>query len=144
MENRIITIPQTFLLFKIIPKENEKNDENMPRSIFAAISLFYATNNIELANKCIDCINSTLNILSQGPDGKTEIKIGIPCICWECGYVGIPEDNNNTNNNNTGDNTINSDELYKCNNCKSNLQTNLVEGIQPDGSKIPWIEKKMN
>lgn len=128
--SQIITIPQTFLLFHIIPKENERNDENMPRNLFSAISLFYATNNINLANKCIDCINSTLNLLSTGPDGKTEIKIGNPCICWDCGYVGIPENENN-------------EGLYKCNNCKLDDQTNLVEGIQPDGSKIPWIEKKI-
>ena len=126
-----ITIPRTFLLYKIIPKTTEINDKNIPKTIFDAISLFYSTNNLERANKCSNCLTSTLTLLSNGPDGKTEIKIGTPCICWECGYLGIPESEKEN-------------EIYQCNNCKLEDHTNLVEGIQPDGSKIPWIEKNLN
>ena len=70
-----------------------------------------------------------MNLLSTGPDGKTEINLGSPCLCWECGYLGIP--------------TIQKEDgIFECRNCKSDQQTNVVEGIQPDGSQIPWIEKK--
>jgi hypothetical protein len=124
-----VNIPQSFSLFKIIPKPTEVDDANIPRSIFAAIALFHSTGNSTAAGRCHDCLTSTLNLLAAGPDGKTEIKIGSPCLCWECGFLGIPD--------------IQIEEgVSECRNCKSSLQTNTVEGLQPDGSQIPWIEKK--
>jgi hypothetical protein len=125
-----VSVPQTFALFKIIPKASEVNDANMPRTAFDAVSLFYATGNSIAGERCNDCLTSTLNILAAGPDGKTEIKIGNPCICWECGFVGIPVKQIE-------------EEIFECSHCKSSAQTNLVQGVQPDGSSIPWIEKKI-
>jgi hypothetical protein len=125
-----VNIPQSFSLFKIIPKSSEVDDANMPRSIFNAITLFHTTGNSTAAARCHDCLTSTLNLLATGPDGKTEIKIGSPCICWECGYLGIPEREIE-------------EGVHECRNCKSSHQTNVVEGLQPDGSQIPWIEKKI-
>jgi hypothetical protein len=124
-----LSIPQVFTLFRIVAKSSEVGDANMPRNMFQAVALFHATGKTEAGRKCHDCLVGVLTLLETGPDGKSEVAIGNPWLCWECGFLGIPT-------------TLNESGEGECRLCSSSSQTNLVEGIQPDGSMIPWIEKK--
>jgi hypothetical protein len=141
MENTI-SIPQSYSVFRIEPKSNEANETNMPRSLLEAVTLFHATGKTEAVTKCMDAVGAVLQILAAGPDGKSEISIGYACICWDCGHVGLPAGIAN------GDQIGNGaeehpDSLFECKRCGTSDQTNLVRGVQPDGSTIPWIEKKL-
>ena len=137
-----INIPQAFSVFRIEPKSSESHESNMPRSILEAVTLFHATGKSEAATKCTNCVNTALEVLAAGPDGKSEISIGYACICWDCGYVGLPENISNRDEIGEGADE-HPDSLFECRHCKTTDQTNLVRGVQPDGSVIPWIEKRL-
>ena len=39
------------------------------------------------------CMDSQIKILEKGPDGKTQHRLGTGAICWGCGFVGLPSNN---------------------------------------------------
>ena len=127
-----------YTAFKIEPRDDEVNDPNIPKNVKEAIELFRVTNKVAEAERCIDGINSVLETLRKGPDGKTPVLIGMKsCICWDCGFIGLPK-----NYATIEENSLSGEGV--CSFCSLNERTNLVRGEQPDGSMIPWIEAKIN
>ena len=129
-------IPPVYSCFKIIPKADEEKDNLFPRNIGEAIMLFNRTGKKSYEENCRNCMTNLLDILARGPDGKTQISIAsYACICWDCGNVHIPLNSSLIENSKE-------DEHLKgiCPNCNSENHTNLVKGVQVDGSMIPWIE----
>ena len=73
----------------------------------------------------------------KGPDGRTTLSMGRGCICWNCGYVGLPK---------------NADVVHKtnvtpagvCGNCGENDQTNFVRPTKnsKDDEEMPWMQLK--
>lgn len=134
-----IPIPVAYHAFKIIPHPAEVDDTRIPKDIGETLSLFLKTNNQECAQRLIDNMDRLLAVLANGPDGKTEIKIGRGICCWNCGHVGIPSNNEaliEDHQNNDGKGTVRA----VCSACKTCEDNNFVEGLQPDGSFIPFIE----
>ena len=74
-----------------------------------------------------------LGTLAAGPDGKTTQRLGRACVCWGCGFVGLPT--NAAHCSEKG-----SSPAGVCAGCGGDEQTNFVQGIRADGAKLPWIE----
>ena len=100
--------------------------------------LFLRTGNKSYAEESLRCINELLETLAKGPDGKTQVSVASKaCICWGCGKISLPANMTEVEADTTN--------VVKpiCTNCTSDLETNVVYGRQPDGSALPWIEKKI-
>jgi hypothetical protein len=133
-------IPPQFTIFKIFPKDTEADDQNMPKNLAHAVELFYRTNKQDAADVCRTCVSNVLDILQAGPDGVTEVSIGEAWLCWECGHVGIPQ---RAQQSERRWETPSVSMTICCAKCGEIDSINSVRGIQPDGSELPWIEKKV-
>jgi hypothetical protein len=121
---------------------SEAGDENRPKNIAQAIQLFHHGNMEDHAKKSKQCVDRLLKLLQDGPDGASKFTLGEAIICWACGHVGIPK---NFDEYQTSVAAGSDKQIYgQCSGCNSAEQTNFVNGVQPDGSRIPWIEKEMH
>ena len=134
-----VPIPVAYRAFKVVPHPAEVDDARIPKDVGEALNLFMKTNNQECAQRLIDNMDRLLAVLANGPDGKTEIKIGRGICCWNCGHVGIPS-NSEELAQDLKINGANSTLKAMCNECNTCEDNNFVEGLQPDGSFIPFIE----
>lgn len=132
---QVVQVPSVYGQFKILTNPGEESSsERMPKNVAQAVLLFHQTQGLSQAVKLHECMEKVLNILAKGPDGKTKFNIGKGCICWSCGFIGIP---------------TNSEEIEasptqfippQCQICKMSDDTNFVQGEQPDGTLLPFIE----
>ena len=60
----------------------------------------------------------TLQILEKGP-GTESVSMGTACVCWECGYVGLPKNMKACNTKHT----VNG----HCGACGETDRTNFIE-----------------
>ena len=138
-----ISVPAVFNSFHISPKEDEKDDANFPKTVGAVLVLFHRVGKPEWAELLQQNMNAMLEVLQQGPDGKSEVSFGNACICFECGHIGLPKNNDEVCAA-KGDNPAPSPDFqFVCKKCSTSTSVNLVLGMQPDGSMIPWIEKTL-
>ena len=128
-----LNIPANYTSFLIIPKDDsERSDTKMPTNVFGAIILF-KQKGLELAiEKSMNCMEKYLKVLQDGPDGKSKVSLGRGCLCWDCGNIGLPKNQEEAEEN--------ASVKPICKNCNSDEETNYVDCNQPDGSKLPWIE----
>lgn len=134
-------IPPELALFRVVPKQDEKDDENFPRNLGEAVMLFLRTQNKECADEVVKCIQILLEVLAKGPDGQSKVNVASKaCVCWDCGKVALPE-NMSEIENATASNSESYAVLPTCMRCKTNDRTNLVIGAQPDGTLLPFIER---
>lgn len=136
-----VSIPAVYSNFQVAPREDEKEDANFPKTIAEAMILFHRVGKPDMAESLQQGMEQMLLVLSQGPDGKSEIEIGSGCICFECGHVGLPKNNSEACNSKGNDATPSPDFPFVCKKCLSSNSINLIMGRQPDGSILPWIEK---
>ena len=59
-------IPPELALFRIVPKHDEKDDENFPRNLGEAVMLFLRTQKKACADEVVTCIQNLLEILAKG------------------------------------------------------------------------------
>ncbi|CAM9486653.1 unnamed protein product [Ectocarpus fasciculatus] len=133
-------IPAVFRSFKVVRNQSDSpaDCERMPKDVADAISLFLMTAQQGCAEKTRSCIETTLKILGEGPDGKRNVNVGTAAICWRCGYVGIPKNAELIGSQTADISTVSA--LCVCTQCDEAEDTNPICGKQPDGSVIPWIE----
>ena len=116
--------------------DDEARNKNFPRSLHNAAELFAALGHGESAARLHECTSKLLSTLAAGPDGKTTHAMGRACVCWSCGYVGLPS------------NAAKCSETKPtpagvCANCGSAEQTNFCKVTKPDGGGVvPWIEER--
>ena len=122
-----IEISKEFAAFKVVPKEDgEGRDPNFPPHLHAAIELFCHAKMPENARRCAIAVNSYLNILREGPDGKNTNGMGQAAVCWQCGHVGLPKNPENCSKG----------EFAECGGCESDDQTNMVKVIQVSANNL--------
>jgi len=127
-------IPAAYASFHVLPNaSDDPSDERMPKNLAQACLLFHQTNNDKCLDRLHEDMGRLLSILAKGPDGKTKISIGKGCICWSCGFVGLPSNAQEVE-------TTSGFIAATCKLCSLNDDTNFIEGRQPDGSAIPFIE----
>ena len=156
-----MNIPSAYELFKLMPRSDEKDDRNFPKHVYDAAWLFVRTSKLEAAGKLLNCKESYLTLLQNGPDGKTAIQIGHPVLCWECGLLSLPKETYQPEGeggargalispDSMGPEPPAADCYFVCRDCGEPMEAdggeslchmNLVQGIQPDGSAIPFIMK---
>ena len=110
----------------VIPNGDEGRDANFPRNLHNAAELFLKLGMVPQAVELKRATDKLLSMYECPP--KESIRMGKGCICWNCGYAGIPKDY---------------DERRKtpgpCANCNESGRINWVFIKRPDGSSLPWI-----
>ena len=118
-------------------QEDEHGDANFPPDLAAAMQLFIMAGLPDNASTCKVCVDRQIEILEKGPDGKTQHRLGTGAICWQCGFVGLPRNNEAFD----AGRPKAMGSVAICSQCGSSDQTNLVNAINEDGrTRLPWIE----
>jgi hypothetical protein len=132
----------------VIPKSDEVNDANMPRNLHNAAELFLRVGMVESAESVKRNVASLLDIYANNPDGKSNFLVGRGCVCWACGFCGLPK--NGTNQQSSS--SITDDDLNKippgpCSKCGEKEQVNWLRVTKPSDAtnskkkeELPWIE----
>ena len=71
-----LAIPAVYNSFQIAPKEDEQGDANFPKTIGEAVVLFHRAGKPECAEVLQENMTAMLEVLQQGPDGKSEVAFG--------------------------------------------------------------------
>jgi hypothetical protein len=111
----------------VIPNGDEGNDATFPRNLHNAAELFLKLGMVPNAVKLKDATDKLLEMYEGDP--KTSVMLGQGCVCWSCGYCGIPKDYDESRT-----------TPGPCFNCNETNQINWVSIKHPDGSILPWIE----
>ena len=132
----------------VIPKSDEVNDANMPRNLHNAAELFLRLGMVDCAESVKSNVASLLDIYANNPDGKSNFLVGRGCVCWACGFCGLPKNGAN----HQGSSSI-TDDLHKippgpCSKCGEKEQVNWLRVTQPKDAtnnskkkeELPWIE----
>lgn len=128
-----LEISPQYATIQVMPNvgTNEGHDANFPRNLHNAAELFLKLGMIPNAVKLKECVDSVFTKYASTPDGKSGVRLGKACICWHCGYCGIPKDY-----------TEQQIQPGPCYNCSSSAQLNWVRVCQPNGKEdLPWIEE---
>ncbi len=122
-----------FAAFKVEPNdEDEGKSPNFPRSLHNAAEMFTHLGHTESAARLHGCVRRNLATLEAGPDGKSGQQLGRACVCWGCGYVGLPKNAAQCHPKKATPKGV-------CAHCGEDDQTNFVR-CQKDGKVLPWIE----
>ncbi|CAB9518448.1 expressed unknown protein [Seminavis robusta] len=113
---------------------SEGNDPNFPRNLHNAVELFLKCGLVPNGVRLKDCTDKLLEIYAKDP--SSNIRLGRGCICWKCGYCGIPKDYSESNNNNN-----NNQPPGPCVHCHETQQINWVRVTHPTNGELPWIER---
>jgi hypothetical protein len=126
-----LEISSKYSSISVVPNGDEGNDPNFPRNLHNAAELFLKLGMVPNAGMLKNTTDKVLEMYEKDP--TTSVKLGQGCVCWQCGFCGIPKDY---------------DESRKtpgpCFNCNEENQINWVAIKRPDGSSTPWIEASMN
>jgi len=122
---------------KVTPNPGEEKDKNFPRNLHNASEVFLRAGLFECARVLHDSTLQQLETLKNGPDGKTSHSLGRACICWGCGYCGLPSNASDVHVKRTTPAGI-------CKSCGTGDQTNFLRIPATDGggSEVPWMEEK--
>jgi hypothetical protein len=122
-----LEISSKYSSISVVPNGDEGNDPNFPRNLHNAAELFLKLGMVPNAGMLKNTTDKVLEMYEKDP--TTSVKLGQGCVCWQCGFCGIPKDY---------------DESRKtpgpCFNCNEKNQINWVAVKRPDGSNVPWIE----
>ena len=123
--------------FKVTPNPDESSDPNFPRNLHNAGELFLRVGHVGSAFTLHSAATKQLNILSNGPDGKTAYELGRACVCWNCGYVGLPKNKDKCKEKEVVPKGV-------CAKCGRDEETNFVRVQSTEGEEkeLPWMEAK--
>ncbi len=139
-----LKISPQFATISVTPKEDgEGNDRNFPRNLHNAAELFLRVGMVDNAERLKECGDKLISLYEDNPDGKTGIRVGQACVCWSCGYCGLPKGYQNLYGNNNKQKEIIKFPPGPCFNCNETDQINWLQVTEKQGKKvieIPWIE----
>lgn len=153
-----LKISPQYASFNVVPKQGEENDGNFPRNLHNAAELFLRVGMVVHAEKLKECTDATIYLYAENPDGKTGVRIGKACVCWNCGYCGLPKGTEFSKQNDSRSQleartrTIKKKKNKKkenttppgpCWSCNESDQINWIQVTQKKDKKIievPWIE----
>ena len=124
-----LEISQKFASIQVVPNGNEGHDENFPRNLHNAAELFLRLGMVPQAVKLKETTDQTLELYQNDPVG---VKLGRGCVCWNCGYCGIPRDYQDDDSKET--------PPGPCKECGNVGQINWLRVTQASGDDLPWIE----
>lgn len=122
-------ISSKYATIQILPNGDEALDTNFPRNLHNAAELFLKCGLVPNAVRLQECTDKLLDMYANDP--SKAIKLGRACVCWKCGYCGIPKDYADSQ-----------EESGPCLNCQETVQVNWVRVTQPNSDHdLPWIER---
>jgi hypothetical protein len=130
----MLTFSPKLASIKVLPNPGEDSSPNFPRNLHNASEVFLRAGLIDHATRLHGCITTVLDVLENGPDGKTSHALGRGCVCWNCGYAGIPKNADECH-------VTEIDPAAVCGGCGEDDQTNFVR-ILIEGKEIPWMAVK--
>lgn len=140
-----LAIDTRYASIVVVPKPDEVNDANMPRNLHNAAELFLRCGMVENAERVKETTSRMLDVYADNP-GKTNVKIGQGCVCWACGFCGLPKGGGESKvapSSATGGkkSKIPKTPPGPCGNCGETDQINYVRVTRKDtDDDLPWIE----
>jgi len=140
-----LKIDTRYATILVEPKADEVNDANIPRNLHNAAELFLRVGMVENAERVKETTDALLEMYAIDPDGKTNVRIGNGCVCWNCGHCGLAKDANGEYKNNN----MNSKKSKRvppgpCGRCGEVDQVNYLrvtrKGLDGKVTDLPWIE----
>lgn len=126
-----LEISKQYATIRVVPNGDEGKDQNFPRNLHNAAELFLKCGMVPQAVKLRECVDALLGHYADSPDGKRGVRLGKACVCWQCGYCGIPKDY-----------VEGKAAPGPCFNCAGTEQINWVGVTQKSGNEdLPWIEE---
>ena len=119
----------------VVPKEGEKGDKNFPHNLHNAAELFLRVGIVDNAEKLKVATDKMISIYAENPNGSTGMRIGDACVCWNCGFCGIPQI--------IDEKSIDEKVPGPCFECGEKEQINWLRIKQKQGTNfatMPWIE----
>lgn len=128
-----LEVSQKYATISVVPNGNEGLDANFPRNLHNSAELFLKLAMVPQAVKLKETTDKLLEMYEGKP--KTSIQLGQGCICWKCGYCGIPKDY-------TEDASKDLKPPGPCFHCNETDQINWVAIRHPTDPQqnLPWIE----
>jgi hypothetical protein len=147
-----LKISPQYASINIVPKpDGEEHDKNFPHNLHNAAELFLRVGMVENAERLKTCADQMIDLYADNPDGKTGMRFGRACLCWNCGHCGLPKGHQHDG---PSKNTTNTPP-GPCFHCGETDQVNWVQVTQSQGGvtgkgrrkgktqkidEIPWIE----
>lgn len=126
-----LEVSQKYATLHLVPNGNEGKDPNFPHNLHNVAELFLKLGMVPQAVKLKDAVDALLERYQANPDGKSGVRLGQACVCFTCGYCGIPPDYSETNK-----------TPGPCAECQAANQLNWVRVTQPNSKEcLPWIEE---
>jgi len=129
-----LKISPQYATIVVVPKAEEARDKQFPHNLHNAAELFLRAGMVENAEKLKDSTDKMISLYADNPDGKTGVMIGQGCVCWNCGFCGLPKDFKEENT---------KSPPGPCSGCNESEQINWLRVTQKQGTKVsdmPWIE----
>jgi hypothetical protein len=140
-----LQVSPTYANIQVIPNGDEGHDANFPRNLHNAAELFLKCGLVAHAVKLKECTDAVLELYQQDPASRQHsLKLGRACVCWECGYCGIPKEYEETQvqpgpcANCNGSTQIN---WVQINNHASSVTNNTEQDDKNNSNVLPWVEK---
>jgi hypothetical protein len=133
----VLEISPQYATIQVIPKVDETNDNNFPRNLHNAAELFLRVGMLQNVETLKSCTDKMMSLYADNPDGTTGVRLGEACVCWNCGYCGLPKDFQE------GRKTKKKTPPGPCNSCGETDQVNWVRVTskkEKNISEMPWIE----
>lgn len=138
----VLEITPQYATIQVIPKEDEINDKNFPRNLHNAAELFLRVGMLKNVETLKGCTDKMMSLYADNPDGTTGVRLGEACICWNCGYCGLPK-GFQEGSISTNSKTKRKTRSGPCNGCGEVDQVNWVRVTskkEKDITEMPWIE----
>jgi len=125
--------------FTLEKKPDELGDANFPPTLHAAAQLFAMAGMAEQAHRLVRTTTAFIELFKAGPDGVSQHRVGRGAACFACGHCGIAA--NPKESNTPTEKGYHAEVMPVCRACGDADQCNFFEIVQPDGTKVPWIEQ---
>jgi hypothetical protein len=138
-----LAIDTRYASIVVHPKSDEVNDANMPRNLHNAAELFLRVGMVDNAERVKETTGRMLDMYQCNPDGRTNVKIGQGCVCWSCGFCGLPKGGGESSaapSPGGKKNKLPKTPPGPCGNCGETEQINYVRVTRKGMDDLPWIE----
>ena len=141
-----LEVSTAYANIQVLPNGDEGQDANFPRNLHNAAELFLKCGLVPHSVKLKECVDAVLELYQKDPSSssKSSLRLGRACVCWECGFCGIPKDYQESQTkpgpcaNCGGISQINWVQIN--NNASAVAETNGNED-KTSAQVLPWVEK---
>jgi len=135
-----VDVPAAYGAFEVFPRDaEEEGDERMPKTVGHAYLVMVQTGSAESAERCRNCMDRYLQILAAGPSGSLIVNVGQACLCWACGFIGLPQNADELDDQADEPVKKKMPPLAICKQCKSGEKTNYIIGKSGEDF-LPFLE----